>query len=126
MSKLAKYKNRVGNAGRRALAAVGKTEKLGSAGHTIVEFGTHAVLALASANAGDSPFGLPVKPDVAGALAAGLATMFGKGKTRKLGMAALRGAGHAMITRWVATKEITLTSGPDGKVRLTEEERDAA
>lgn len=121
MSRLAKYKSRV----KSAVSAVKNTEKLGSAGHLIVEFGTHATLALASANV-DNIAGMPIKPDAAGFAAAALATMFGKGKVRKLGHAAMRGAGHALITRWVATKQFSLVSGPDGKVRLEEQDREEA
>ncbi len=121
--RLAKYKSRV----KSAAVAVKNTEKLGSAGHLIVEFGTHAALALASANV-DNIAGMPIRPDAAGFAAGALATMFGKGKVRKLGQAAMRGAGHALITRWVGSKNFTIVTGPDGKARVVDatEEQEAA
>lgn len=114
-ARLAKYRARVGS----AIKAVKNTEKLGSAGHLIVEFGTHAALALASSNTSDI-MGMPVKPDVLGFAAALAAASLGKGKVRRLGHAAMRGAGHAIITRWIATKQFTIMSGPDGKPRIVD------
>jgi hypothetical protein len=119
--RLAKYKGRV----KGAMNAVKNTEKLGSAGHLIVEFGTHAGLALASENMGDIA-GMPIKPDTLGFAGGALASMFGKGKVRKLGQAVMRGAGHAFITRWIATKQFTIASGPDGKPRIVDAEVAAA
>lgn len=118
MSKLAKYKQKASQA--KAYVKEKGKENLGGAGLLIAEFGTHAGLALASANY-DSIGPLPVRPDIAGAIVAFGASAFTKGKTRKLAQACLRGAGHAMITRMVGAKKFTIVRGPDGQAVLKEE-----
>lgn len=111
MSKLAKYRGSLARAKSKALS-IGKSEKVGSLGHEVIKFGSHAGLALLSKNF-DSLGPVPVKPDMAGLLAGFGAMMFGKGKLRKLGRSVATGAAHAVITRMVAQDKITFISGAD-------------
>lgn len=111
MSKLARFRGGIAKAKSKALS-LSKSEKVGSAGHEIITFGSHAVLALVSKNY-DGLGPIPVKADVAGIAAGGLAMMLGKGKTRKLGRSVLKGAGHALITRMVASERFVFLSGSD-------------
>jgi len=110
-NKLARFRGSLARAKSKALS-VGKSEKVGSLGHEVIKFGSHAGLALLSKNF-DSLGPVPVKPDMAGLLAGFGAMMFGKGKLRKLGRSVATGAAHAVITRMVAQDKITFISGAD-------------
>jgi hypothetical protein len=102
-----------------ALSHPGNKEKLGNVGQGIVEFGGHAVLALATKNMPDGLFGIePLKPDLAGLAVAGLGMLFGKGAFRRTAKSAAKGAGHALITRWVVQTNITMVHGPDGTTQF--------
>jgi hypothetical protein len=112
MASLSRFKSGLSKAKGAALG-LGKSEKLGSAGHEIVTIGSHAVLALASKNV-DQIGPVPVKPDVAGGLAGLGMMLLGKGKTKRLGYRIGLGAVHALITRFVSTGTVTLVNGPNG------------
>ena len=88
------------------------TEGVGSLGHDVAEYGSHALLALASSKY-ESVGPIPVKPHIAGGIVAALGMAFGKGKTRKLARSVLRGAAHAMITDLVRTDQFGFISGLD-------------
>lgn len=98
-------------------AELAKGEGIGKAGHELVKYGTHALLAVASKQM-DSVGIAPIKPDVAGGVAGALAMMIGKGKVRKLGRSVLEGAVHAFISRAVYTGQLQVIQGPDGQVRI--------
>jgi len=90
------------------LAKAQGKEHLSHLGTRTLEFGTHALVALASKNMEKGIFGVQaLKPDwvvLAGAL---LGTAV-KWKGRKSSRSILFGAGHALITRWVSTTSFKL------------------
>lgn len=118
MGKLAKVRSSFGkikSAGRQAVSAEG----IGKVGHTIVEFGSHAALALASKNITEIG-SVKIRPDAAAAVVAGVGMMFGKGKMRKLSQSAGKGAVHALITRWTNNDTFHVFSGPEPRTVETE------
>jgi hypothetical protein len=119
MSKLAKVRKsfgRIKSAGSKFKGEGG----IGKVGHTLLEFGTHAGLALASKNV--EGFGqFKVRPDAAALVVSGIGMMFGKGKMRKLASATGKGAVHAMITRWASNDTFHVFSGPEQRAVSDEE-----
>jgi len=109
-------KNRSVNFARSSAGSLARyaksTEGVGSLGHDVAEYGSHALLALASSKY-DTVGPIPLKPHVAGGIIAALGMAFGKGKTRKLARSVLRGAGHALITDLVRTDQFGFISGVD-------------
>lgn len=99
---LAKYES--------TLAKVQGKENLSQLGSRSLEFGSHALVALASKNMDSGIFGVSaLKPDwvvLAGSL---LGTAL-KWRGRKSSRSILFGAGHALITRWVNTTHFDLSS----------------
>jgi len=100
-----------------------RTEKMNRPGHTIVQVGSSLGLALATKKMGSvpTPFGITVKPDVAGAVVAGAVAVLGKGKSKALAASVALGAIHAIGLRWVAESSGSTLSA--GRVMSDDEKR---
>jgi hypothetical protein len=104
----------------RALARRGfhKSKELGGKaissgiGGEVLEAGSHALLALATKQAGST---LPVRPDAGAAIISAGVMMLAKGGSRKIARKIFKGAVHALISRAVYTGQITIVAGPNGE-----------